>query len=86
MCNLYAFMKACAEVAALARAMTDLNNNQPPMPGIYPDYAAPIITHGEDGPSIINRSGQVVEFSDLSGSNTNWRRHPCRQKEIRLTR
>jgi len=49
MCNLYAMMKARAEVAALARAMTDRNNNQPPMPGIFPDYAAPIITHGEDG-------------------------------------
>jgi putative SOS response-associated peptidase YedK len=46
-------MKARAEVAALARAMTDLNNNQPPMPGIYPDYAAPIITHGEDGQRIM---------------------------------
>jgi putative SOS response-associated peptidase YedK len=42
-------MKARAEVAALARAMTDLNNNQPPMPGIYPDYAAPIIVNGDDG-------------------------------------
>lgn len=49
MCNLYAMMKARAEVAALARAMTDRNNNQPPMPGIFPDYAAPIITRGEDG-------------------------------------
>ena len=53
MCNLYALMKARAEVAALARAMTDLNNNQPPMPGIYPDYAAPIITQGEDGQRIM---------------------------------
>lgn len=53
MCNLYALMKARAEVAALARAMSDLNNNQPPMPGIYPDYAAPIITHGEDGQRVM---------------------------------
>lgn len=49
MCNLYALMKARAEVAALARAMRDLNNNQPPMPGIYPDYAAPIIINGDEG-------------------------------------
>ena len=32
MCNLYAIMEARAEVARLARAMTDRNNNQPPMP------------------------------------------------------
>ncbi|HWU80378.1 MAG TPA: SOS response-associated peptidase family protein [Caulobacter sp.] len=53
MCNLYALMKARAEVAALARAMSDLNNNQPPMPGVYPDYAAPIITHAEDGSRVM---------------------------------
>lgn len=49
MCNLYAMMKTRAEAAALARAMTDRNNNQPPMPGIYPNYAAPIILRGADG-------------------------------------
>jgi putative SOS response-associated peptidase YedK len=57
MCNLYALMKARAEVAPLARAMSDLNNNQPPMPGIYPDYAAPIITHGEDGQRVMRDAG-----------------------------
>lgn len=48
MCNLYAMMRARAEAAALARAM-DLNNNQPPMAGIYPDYAAPAIVARADG-------------------------------------
>ena len=27
----------------MVRALTDWNNNQPPMPGVFPDYAAPII-------------------------------------------
>jgi putative SOS response-associated peptidase YedK len=49
MCNLYAMMKGRAEVAALARAFTDRNNNQPPMAGVYPDYAAPIVAKAEDG-------------------------------------
>jgi len=49
MCNLYAMMKGRAEAAALARAFTDRNNNQPPMSGIYPDYAAPVVVQGEDG-------------------------------------
>jgi putative SOS response-associated peptidase YedK len=49
MCNLYAMMKTRAEAAALVRAMIDRNNNQPPMPGIYPNYAAPIVLRGSDG-------------------------------------
>jgi putative SOS response-associated peptidase YedK len=48
MCNLYAMMRARAEVAAIARAM-DRNNNQPPMSGVYPDYAAPVVVRDEAG-------------------------------------
>ena len=42
-------MRSRAEVAATARAMRDRNNNQPPMPGVYPDYPAPVVVVGEDG-------------------------------------
>lgn len=42
-------MKARAEAVALARAMWDRNNNQPPIPGVYPDYPAPIVLKGADG-------------------------------------
>ena len=42
-------MKARAEIAGLVRAMTDRNNNQPPMPGVFPDYPAPIVLKGADG-------------------------------------
>lgn len=49
MCNLYAMMKTRAEAARVARTMTDRNNNQPPQPGIYPDYPAPVVVTGEDG-------------------------------------
>jgi putative SOS response-associated peptidase YedK len=42
-------MKARAEAARLGMAIRDLNNNQPSMPGIYPDYAAPVIVNGADG-------------------------------------
>ena len=42
-------MCARAEAARLARAMFDRNNNQPPMAGVYPDYAAPIVRTGADG-------------------------------------
>jgi putative SOS response-associated peptidase YedK len=49
MCNLYAMMRARAEVAAITRAMTDPNNNQPPMSGVYPDYAAPVVVRDATG-------------------------------------
>ena len=32
-----------------ARAMRDLTGNLPPMPGIFPDYPAPIVRDGPDG-------------------------------------
>ena len=49
MCNLYATMQARAEVARIVRAMSDRNDNQPPMPGVFPDYPAPIVRRGPDG-------------------------------------
>ena len=49
MCNLYSMMRGRAEAAALARAMSDRNHNNPPMPGVYPDYLAPVVLKGEDG-------------------------------------
>ena len=49
MCNLYAMTKGRDEVTRLIRAMTDKNNNQPPMPGVYPDYPAPVVLRGETG-------------------------------------
>lgn len=48
MCNLYAMMRARAEVAAITRAI-DRNNNQPPQSGIFPDYTAPVVISGEGG-------------------------------------
>lgn len=49
MCNLYAMMRARTEVVLLAKAMGDLNNNNPPLPGVYPDGEAPVVVGGHDG-------------------------------------
>jgi putative SOS response-associated peptidase YedK len=49
MCNLYAMTRPRAEAAALVRAMRDRNHNAPPIPGIYPDYLAPVVLKGEEG-------------------------------------
>ena len=53
MCNLYAMSKARAEVVRLVRALDDRNNNQPPMSGIYPDYAAPVVLKDEAGQRVM---------------------------------
>jgi putative SOS response-associated peptidase YedK len=42
-------MKSRASIAAIVHALTDRNNNQPPMSGVYPDYAAPVVVRGDDG-------------------------------------
>jgi putative SOS response-associated peptidase YedK len=52
MCNLYSLVKTRDEVRGLAKALRDKTGNQPPLPGIFPDYQAPIVRI-EDGERII---------------------------------
>jgi putative SOS response-associated peptidase YedK len=49
MCNLYSITKGQAAIIAFARAMRDLTGNLPQMPGVFPDYAAPIVRNAPDG-------------------------------------
>ena len=43
MCNLYSMVRTRDEVRFFAKALRDLTSNQPPLPGIFPDYQAPIV-------------------------------------------
>ena len=43
MCNLYSLTKGQVAIIALTRAMRDTIGNMPPLPGIFPDYLAPIV-------------------------------------------
>ena len=49
MCNLYSLTKGQAAILQMASAMVDRTGNLPPLPGIYPDYRAPIVRSGKDG-------------------------------------
>lgn len=49
MCNLYSVTRGQAAIIALTRAMRDLTGNLPSMPGIFPDYPAPIVRNAPDG-------------------------------------
>jgi hypothetical protein len=46
MCNLYSVTKGQAAIVKLTRAMIDRTGNLPPLPGIFPDYGAPIVREG----------------------------------------
>ena len=43
MCNLYAVTIGQQAIRELARAMHDTTGNLPPMPAVFPDYAAPVV-------------------------------------------
>jgi putative SOS response-associated peptidase YedK len=47
MCNLYSVTKGQAAIRELTGAMIDRTGNLPSMPGIFPDYAAPIVRNHE---------------------------------------
>jgi putative SOS response-associated peptidase YedK len=48
-CNLYSVTTNQQAIIALARAMRDTSGNLPVLPGVFPDYAAPIVRTGADG-------------------------------------
>ncbi|MFC7739551.1 SOS response-associated peptidase [Roseomonas sp. GCM10028921] len=49
MCNLYSIRTNQAAIREIARAMRDTVGNLQPLPGIYPDHAAPIVRTSADG-------------------------------------
>ena len=49
MCNLYSITKGQQAIREFTRAMTDTTGNMPPLPGVFPDYAAPIVRNGAGG-------------------------------------
>lgn len=79
MCNLYSVTTNQAAMRALVKAFNDLTGNMPPLPGIYPDYFAPIV-RGSDAERQLSlaRWGlpSLVSPADgkLNRGNTNIRR------------
>jgi putative SOS response-associated peptidase YedK len=43
MCHLYSINKGQAAIVALTRALRDTTGNLPPLPGVFPDYMAPVV-------------------------------------------
>ena len=71
MCNLYSLTKGQAAIRELARAMVDRTGNLPPLPGIFPDYGAPIVRDGADGRELVlARWGMPSPLFALKGKKT----------------
>jgi putative SOS response-associated peptidase YedK len=49
MCNLYSMTKSQQAIRDLIKALRDLTGNLPPLPGIFPDYPAPIVRNTVEG-------------------------------------
>jgi putative SOS response-associated peptidase YedK len=71
MCNLYAVTKGQQAIRELTRAMHDRTGNLPPLPGIFPDYGAPIVRDGPDGRELaLARWGMPSPVFSLKGKKT----------------
>src|ERR1700755_590394 len=53
MCNLYSITTNQTAIAALFRRMNHYGGNLAPMPGIFPDYPAPVIRNVGDAEEMV---------------------------------
>ena len=71
MCNLYSLTKGQAAIIEMTRAMVDRTGNLPPLPGIFPDYTAPILRTGKEGRELaMARWGMPSPAFALKGRNS----------------
>jgi putative SOS response-associated peptidase YedK len=71
MCNLYSLSKGQAAIREMTRAMLDLTGNMPLLPGIFPDYSAPIVRNSEAGRELtMARWGMPSPAFALKGRKT----------------
>jgi putative SOS response-associated peptidase YedK len=69
LCNLYSLTKGQQATRELSRAMADRTGNMPPLPGIFPDYAAPIVRNQHEGSRVDD--GEVGNaIAHLKGRNS----------------
>jgi putative SOS response-associated peptidase YedK len=71
LCNLYSATTNQEAIRALARIMSDQTGNMPSLPGIFPDYRAPIVRNGPEGRELaMARWGMPSPASALAGKKT----------------
>jgi putative SOS response-associated peptidase YedK len=71
MCNLYSINKTRDEIEGLVKAIRDITGNQPPLPGVFPNYEAPIVRSQDSERIIANaRWGMPSPAFALKGRNS----------------
>lgn len=71
MCNLYSLTKSQDAIRQLVRVLTDTTGNLPPLPGIFPDYPAPIVRNRAEGRELaMARWGMPSPASVLVGKRS----------------
>jgi putative SOS response-associated peptidase YedK len=75
MCNLYSMTKGPQAIRDFARAMRGGVGNMPPLPGVFPDYFAPIVRNGPEGRELVMaRWGMPSPFEVHEGQESrSWR-------------
>jgi putative SOS response-associated peptidase YedK len=71
MCNLYSLIKGQQAIREVYRVMVDRAGNLPPLPAVFPDYAAPIVRNGSEGRELVMaRWGMPSPLFALEGKKT----------------
>ena len=82
MCNLYSITTNQAAIIALFRVINRYVGNLPPMPGVFPDYPAPVIRNADAGTEMVTmrwgmppppRTGVLPVTNIRNTSSPHWR-------------
>ena len=81
MCNLYSITTNQAAIIALFRVVNRYVGNLAPMPGVFPDYKAPIVRNGAEGRELATaRWGMPSSSAGADGRHEETGREACRPK------
>ena len=68
MCNLYSITTNQAAIIALFRVVNRYVGNLAPMPGVFPDYKAPIVRNGPGGRELVHGAvGHAIVIKGVDG-------------------
>ena len=73
MCNLYSLTKGPQAIRDFTRAMRGDVGNMPPLPGIFPDYFAPIVRRSAEGRELVMARWACPRRSSRSKAATTFR-------------
>lgn len=67
MCNLYSITTNQAAIIALFRVVNRYVGNLVPMPGLFPDYQAPIVRNGAEGRELAMARWDAIVIKGTDG-------------------